>query len=228
MDPFDLAIDAHGNLYVSGALPLDMSGATPVAGQVIEFSPARQPLLTLKDAAGSPFAFPDAAVDAAGNILVQDNSGSIFTFSPTGKLLGQWMVWPQNSSPGDVRVAPSGQVYASGCISVADCRIVALDAKGTIVRTWDSATPPDHPGSKVPTGQGYSLYLQCAGSGSPTVLWEAGSGDGGSGELPPYLLGRLAQISRVCFYDRAGLGLSDPGIRPRVAAWSAVPSEPKS
>jgi hypothetical protein len=105
-------------------------------------------------------------------------------------------------------------VYASGCISGADCRIVALDAKGTIVRTWDSARPPDHPGSKVPTGRGYSLYLQCAGSGSPTVLWEAGGGAGGSDELPGYLLGRLAQISRVCLYDRAGLGLSDPAPYP--------------
>ncbi|MGO9177782.1 MAG: hypothetical protein ACLQHS_00710 [Candidatus Limnocylindrales bacterium] len=51
-----------------------------------------------------------------------------------------------------MRVAPSGQVYASGCDRAEECRIVALDAKGTVVRTWDSARPPDHPGSKVPTG----------------------------------------------------------------------------
>ncbi len=209
--PFDVAVDRDGNLVLSSIQPVDFSSDANVAGQVLKFSPARQPLLTLKGAS-SPFAFPDATVDQSGHIVVQDSSGQIFTFSPTGDLIGTSSAWPEGSgsvSTYAVRVSPSGQVYVSGCLP-GHCRIAALDTAGTVVRAWESARPPDRPGSKVPTGRGYSLYLQCAGTGSPTVLWEDGAGGASSDDVPPYLLGRLARITRVCFYDRAGLGLSDP------------------
>lgn len=58
-------------------------------------------------------------------------------------------------------------------------------------------------------GNGRSLYMQCAGSGSPTILLEAGDQDnGGSGwaRVFPKLVGE----TRTCFYDRAGLGRSSP------------------
>jgi pimeloyl-ACP methyl ester carboxylesterase/sugar lactone lactonase YvrE len=213
MWPFGLAVDAHGDLVVSGGQPYDQT--TNAAGQVIVFSPDRTPLLTLKLGAIQPLAFPDAAVDPAGDILVQDGSGEILTFSPTGTLVTRRRVWPKPSPDavqvarsGVVRVAPSGQVYSSGCVG-SHCRIVEVGPDGATLRTWDSTRPADHPGSKVATGRGYGLYLQCAGTGSPTVVWEAGSVTGGSSDLPPYLLGRLAAITRVCLYDRAGLGLSD-------------------
>ncbi len=55
------------------------------------------------------------------------------------------------------------------------------------------------------------LALRCWGSGSPTVIFDAGSGVPGIGGLenstiPP----ELARRTRFCAYDRAGLGLSDP------------------
>ncbi len=213
MWPFGLAVDAKGDLVVSGGQPYDQTTST--FGQVAVFSPDREPLLTVAKGGGQPLVFPDAAVDTTGDILVQDGSGQLFTFSSTGTILTRRMVWPAPSPDavplgpsGAVRVAPSGQVFSSGCVGT-HCRIVEIGPDGDALRTWDSTRPPDHPGSKVATGNGYGLYLQCAGTGSPTVIWESGSAAGGSTDLPPYLLGRLASITRVCLYDRAGLGLSD-------------------
>jgi pimeloyl-ACP methyl ester carboxylesterase len=212
MWPVDLAVDARGDLVVSGDHPMEFYSPGFAAGQVVVFSPERKPLLTLKDGAGQPLFFPQATVDRAGNILVQDGNSELLSFSPTGTLVSHWELW-SGGSGGFVRVAPSGQVYASGCFGT-DCRIVEVGPTGEAVRTWDFTGPADHPGSKVATGQGYDLYLQCAGSGSPTVVLEAGSGMGGSFMFPGYLLGRLATTTRVCLYDRAGLGLSDNAHEP--------------
>lgn len=56
--------------------------------------------------------------------------------------------------------------------------------------------------------QGRQLNLVCHGQGSPTVLLEAGMA-GWSTDWA-WVQGRLAQHSRVCAYDRAGYGASDP------------------
>lgn len=63
-------------------------------------------------------------------------------------------------------------------------------------------------GSLVSIGGGRSLYLKCQGSGSPTVILEAGIGAGSDdwSEVQP----RLARATRTCAYDRAGLGNSLP------------------
>jgi pimeloyl-ACP methyl ester carboxylesterase len=55
---------------------------------------------------------------------------------------------------------------------------------------------------------GRRLYLECSGSGSPTVLLEAGFG--GSTDNWKSVLPQLGKITRTCAYDRAGLGQSDP------------------
>jgi hypothetical protein len=60
---------------------------------------------------------------------------------------------------------------------------------------------------KVDIG-GYRLAYQCVGSGSPTIIAEAGYSTGGTTEFAG-LLEPLGQISRVCTYDRAGTGNSD-------------------
>ena len=59
---------------------------------------------------------------------------------------------------------------------------------------------------------GYSLAVSCRGEGSPTIVLEAGYDASG---LDTWfdLMDPLGAISRVCTYDRAGTGVSDP--RPK-------------
>ena len=73
-----------------------------------------------------------------------------------------------------------------------------------------AATPP--PGRLVDIG-GYRLHLWCTGTGSPLVMLE--SGLGGSAAAWGYVQPDVARFTRVCSYDRAGLGYSDPGPSPR-------------
>jgi pimeloyl-ACP methyl ester carboxylesterase len=57
-----------------------------------------------------------------------------------------------------------------------------------------------------------SLNLFCSGQGSPTVVFES---NGGAPGLRWMLLQRrVAAFTRACWYDRAGLGWSDPGPFP--------------
>jgi pimeloyl-ACP methyl ester carboxylesterase len=58
----------------------------------------------------------------------------------------------------------------------------------------------------------YRLHLQCTGSGSPTVVLEPGGG--GSAASLGLIAPAVARDSRVCVYDRAGRGWSDPAASP--------------
>jgi pimeloyl-ACP methyl ester carboxylesterase len=85
---------------------------------------------------------------------------------------------------------------------------------GSQVATGGSAKRP--PASKVlvdagrlvDVGDGRSLYLKCVGSGSPTVVLEAGFG--GSTSAWNAVQPQLGRQTRTCAYDRAGLGNSLP------------------
>jgi pimeloyl-ACP methyl ester carboxylesterase len=70
------------------------------------------------------------------------------------------------------------------------------------------------PGQLVDIG-GRKLHLLCSGSGSPTVILEAS----GLASYRDWLSVQpeIAKNTRVCSYDRAGMGWSDPGARPRDA-----------
>ncbi len=63
---------------------------------------------------------------------------------------------------------------------------------------------------------GRRLNLFCSGHGSPTVIFDGGLGD----DITEWraVQAPLAKITRACSYDRAGLGFSDPGPKPRTAA----------
>jgi pimeloyl-ACP methyl ester carboxylesterase len=74
------------------------------------------------------------------------------------------------------------------------------------------AIPP--PGTLVDIG-GLRLHLHCAGEGSPTVVLDAALG--ASSLSWSLVQPDLARLSRVCSYDRAGFGWSDPGPMPRTA-----------
>ncbi|MBN1956529.1 MAG: alpha/beta hydrolase [Anaerolineae bacterium] len=70
------------------------------------------------------------------------------------------------------------------------------------------------PGQRVDVG-GYSLHIFCQGEGSPTVVVDAGNGDFSLGWS--LVQPEVAQFTRICTYDRAGYGWSDPGPAPRTA-----------
>jgi pimeloyl-ACP methyl ester carboxylesterase len=60
---------------------------------------------------------------------------------------------------------------------------------------------------------GYKMHLWCTGEGSPTIILEAGAGDDSLvwGKVKP----GLSKTTRVCSYDRAGTGWSEPQPGPR-------------
>jgi pimeloyl-ACP methyl ester carboxylesterase len=78
-----------------------------------------------------------------------------------------------------------------------------------IAAAHDRARHPP-PGTLVDVG-GYRLHLHCVGSGS-TVVLEAGGG--ASSLVWRRVQDELASFARVCAYDRAGIGWSDPSPRP--------------
>lgn len=72
-----------------------------------------------------------------------------------------------------------------------------------------------HPPGRLVDVGGFRLHLYCLGEGSPTVILEAG---GGNPWLSWYKVQpQVAPFTRVCSYDRAGLGWSDPSPRPPTA-----------
>lgn len=58
---------------------------------------------------------------------------------------------------------------------------------------------------------GRSIRLACSGTGSPTVVVDAGLGTAPA-EDPGWqgIAAKIAPVTRICLYDRAGLGSSDP------------------
>ena len=71
------------------------------------------------------------------------------------------------------------------------------------------------PGQLVDVG-GHRLHVACTGQGSPTVILEAAadmmSADWG------WIQPEIARQTRVCSYDRAGMGWSEAGPQPRDAS----------
>lgn len=67
-------------------------------------------------------------------------------------------------------------------------------------------------GRSVDVG-GFTLNLNCTGSGKPTVILDSGLGIPAIGWA--LVQPKIARFARVCSYDRAGYGWSDPGPFPR-------------
>ena len=82
-------------------------------------------------------------------------------------------------------------------------------------RARDANQLPPRVGQAVDIG-GRTLNLYCSGQGTPTVILETG------GNSPGYewllLQSKMAVFTRACWYDRAGVGWSDPPSSPRTSA----------
>jgi len=70
------------------------------------------------------------------------------------------------------------------------------------------------PGRLIDIG-GYKLHIDCQGQGTPTVILDSGLGDSHISwrKVQP----EIAKFTRVCSYDRAGLGYSDSSPHPRTS-----------
>lgn len=100
--------------------------------------------------------------------------------------------------------------------------IIGLALVGAIYESMAEAAdakayPP--PGQLVDVG-GYRLHINCTGTGSPTVVIDAGLGDWST--TWGVVQQEVAKTTRVCTYDRAGLGWSEAGPLPRDAEQHAM------
>jgi pimeloyl-ACP methyl ester carboxylesterase len=92
--------------------------------------------------------------------------------------------------------------------------VLALLAVGGAGETGIEATD----GSRSPNGGqlvdvgGHKLFIACNGTGSPTVVLEGGLGQGS--DYFALIAREVATTTRVCTYDRAGHGRSDPTTGP--------------
>jgi pimeloyl-ACP methyl ester carboxylesterase len=85
--------------------------------------------------------------------------------------------------------------------------------RGPTVKAPSPAPVIEGAGRFVAIGGGRSLYMHCAGSGSPTVVLEAGFGADSLSwqDVQP----EVGRDTRTCAYDRAGTGnsVAPPGVR---------------
>jgi len=82
-------------------------------------------------------------------------------------------------------------------------------------RARDARQLPPRVGRAVDIG-GRTLNLDCSGQGTPTVILEPGGNSPGYAQL--WLQSKMAAFTRTCWYDRAGVGWSDPPSSPRTSA----------
>lgn len=96
-----------------------------------------------------------------------------------------------------------------GCMVVAD--VGAAEAPKPLVSDPVYAAPQ----RLVTVAPGRRMNIYCLGHGSPTVILDAGMGDS---TISWALVQKpIAQTTRVCSYDRAGLGFSDGSPLPSTA-----------
>jgi pimeloyl-ACP methyl ester carboxylesterase len=100
------------------------------------------------------------------------------------------------------------------CVLVILVAAMALAVLAAPVRTIGAqqASPPASPSlrfTQTVTVDGRRLGLTCAGTGSPTVVL-VGGGRRPAEVVWPTILDAIGPVTRVCAFDRAGLGPSDP------------------
>ncbi|MFQ5658792.1 MAG: alpha/beta fold hydrolase [Gammaproteobacteria bacterium] len=83
-------------------------------------------------------------------------------------------------------------------------------------KTTNHLPQPHVPGRLVNVGT-HRLHIDCRGSGRPTVVVDAGLG---AISLEwTRIQAAIAKRTRICLYDRAGYGYSDPGPLPRTSSY---------
>jgi hypothetical protein len=95
-------------------------------------------------------------------------------------------------------------------------RLAAALAAGVLASSVPALADDDGSGRLVEIAEGRKLYIECRGTGSPTVVLQSGYRNNAavsSAHEPgrPPILPRIARLTRVCAYDRPGtLWAPDP------------------
>ena len=124
------------------------------------------------------------------------------------------------SNQNQIEKAPASKRRGKGCLQWLGASLVSLVVLTLVGYIYEpiaeaadaKAYPP--PGQMVDVG-GYRLHINCTGEGSPTVVIESGWGDMSAswGWVQP----EVAKTTRICTYDRAGMGWSEASPQPRTA-----------
>ncbi len=85
--------------------------------------------------------------------------------------------------------------------------------QGAMRETEDTETTVAMPLDEMVSVGSHSLHIHCRGAGSPTVVIDTGFAD--SYTKWQFIQDQLSYETRVCAYERAGYGLSEPGPFPR-------------
>lgn len=104
-------------------------------------------------------------------------------------------------------------------------RLTALVIASTVAACVPASTVRSSPNpSRTTNGfvsvAGHRMYYECSGAGSPTVVLDAGSPD--TNTIWRWVQPQIAGVTRVCAYDRAGLGHSAPAAARRRTAKTQV------
>jgi pimeloyl-ACP methyl ester carboxylesterase len=150
-------------------------------------------------------AVPAMFLGSIGLVLIAFQPGAVlmdllsWIWPPALAILAVWMV-------AQVRHQLRGRGRWLVLPVIATLLVIAV---GGAIATVGAATRSS---ASAPSGQmvdvgGHRLYLECTGSGSPTVVLQAGLGESSSswGGITP----TVAAATTVCAYDRAGHGRSD-------------------
>jgi pimeloyl-ACP methyl ester carboxylesterase len=119
-------------------------------------------------------------------------------------------------------VRPAAQRWRTSHLArwllIALSSLVGLCAAGMIYQSVGMALDrrAHQPVRRLVDMGGYMMHLHCTGQGSPTVVLEAGSATPGA--VWAWVQPEIARQTRVCSYDRAGVGWSDPSPYARDAA----------
>jgi len=85
---------------------------------------------------------------------------------------------------------------------------VRLVAAAALCAVFAPAAAATSHSSGFVTVEGHRMFYECSGTGAPTVVLDAGSPD--TSATWRWVQPQLARQTRVCAYDRAGLGRSAP------------------
>jgi pimeloyl-ACP methyl ester carboxylesterase len=83
-----------------------------------------------------------------------------------------------------------------------------------IGRARDASRLPRRVGQAIDIG-GRTINLYCSGQGTPTAILETGGNS--PGYSAQWFESKIGETTRACWYDRAGVGWSDPPLLPRTS-----------